>query len=221
MGKYTGGINHGFSGKTGSVIGSRWRKINYMKGLPRRSHKKATEGQIEQRDKFSMMVEFLVNLSDILVLGFNKINTNRQTVYNYALSYNLRWAFKTGDSGLEIDFSRVMISKGRLPKASDARAEMLPDNTVKVTWPPEAHTAVTSPEDKATVLLYCPVTKLGTVNSGKAERGDGGLVLAIPGNSSKDVCHVLIFFTSPGGDNSPTFYIGPVSYSEASFLSHS
>ncbi|ULT23564.1 hypothetical protein KUH03_30995 [Sphingobacterium sp. E70] len=37
MGTIVNGINGGVSGKTGSVIGSSWKSINYLKGLYKRA----------------------------------------------------------------------------------------------------------------------------------------------------------------------------------------
>jgi len=37
MGSYSKGANGIFSGKVGSIIGSSWRSIDYLKGLPKKA----------------------------------------------------------------------------------------------------------------------------------------------------------------------------------------
>lgn len=44
MATYSKGANGTFSGKVGSVIGSNWRSIDYMKGLSKKNSKPSTEG---------------------------------------------------------------------------------------------------------------------------------------------------------------------------------
>ncbi|MGQ7856375.1 DUF6266 family protein [Pedobacter sp. WC2501] len=43
-GNVSKGANGTFSGKVGSVIGSNWRSIDYMKGLSKKNSKPSTEG---------------------------------------------------------------------------------------------------------------------------------------------------------------------------------
>ncbi len=49
MGRIKQGANGGFSGKAGSVIGSSWKGIEYIKGRPKVSNKPATQRQLEQQ----------------------------------------------------------------------------------------------------------------------------------------------------------------------------
>ena len=52
MGKIKQGILGGFKGKVGTVIGSSWNGIAYMKGLPQSQKDPKTPAQVAQRNFF-------------------------------------------------------------------------------------------------------------------------------------------------------------------------
>ncbi len=85
MGKIFTGVNGGFSGKVGSVIGSSWRSVNYMRGLSKPSDKATTEKQQAQRLRFATAIRFLKQISDVLNEGYAGQVTSRVTGYNLAL----------------------------------------------------------------------------------------------------------------------------------------
>ena len=63
MGKIKQGILGGFKGKVGTVIGSSWNGIAYMRGLPQ-SHKDAkSQAQLAQRDFFKEVQDLVGQLS--------------------------------------------------------------------------------------------------------------------------------------------------------------
>lgn len=59
MGTIKQGILGGFSGKVGTVIGSSWKGISYMRGRAQNVKNPQTEKQIEQRSKFALTLDFL------------------------------------------------------------------------------------------------------------------------------------------------------------------
>lgn len=58
MGIIKQGILGGFSGKVGPVIGSSWKGIDYMKGVPTSVANPRTAPQVAQRTKFTNVVDF-------------------------------------------------------------------------------------------------------------------------------------------------------------------
>ena len=59
MGTYSKGILGSFTGKVGTVIGSSWNGIDYMRSLPRPSSKAPTALQLAQREKFGLVTKFV------------------------------------------------------------------------------------------------------------------------------------------------------------------
>ena len=63
MGKIKQGILGGFKGKVGTVIGSSWNGITYMRGLPQSQKDPKTAAQIAQRDFFREVQDLVGQLS--------------------------------------------------------------------------------------------------------------------------------------------------------------
>lgn len=209
MGRFKGGSNGAFSGKVGSVVGSNWRKIKYIKGLPKRSHKQASEAQLAQREKFQIIVKFVYDILPVIEKGCDRKKTQYNTAANVAVSYNALHALNANGRG--INFSRIKISDGSLPKAADAFALWTTEDCLRVNWNPLPRSPSTSADDEATLLLYWPGSSTFLSKVAEAVRSDGSIDIPVDPLKSSDECHLYIFFTSPKKISSPTFYIGDVS----------
>ena len=64
MGKIKQGILGGFSGKVGTVVGSYWNGIFYMKGLPQSYKKGRSSSQKMQQGYFKELVTLSMSLSN-------------------------------------------------------------------------------------------------------------------------------------------------------------
>ncbi|MBK5214765.1 MAG: hypothetical protein JJE55_14020 [Flavobacteriaceae bacterium] len=66
MGKFNDGIFGSFSGRVGNVVGANWRGIDVLRKRPRKKpNRTGTAGQLEQRAKFAMVVEFLNPIKEV------------------------------------------------------------------------------------------------------------------------------------------------------------
>ena len=63
MGKIKQGILGGFKGKVGTVIGSSWNGIAYMRGLPQSTKDRKSAAQLAQRDFFREVQDLVSQLS--------------------------------------------------------------------------------------------------------------------------------------------------------------
>jgi hypothetical protein len=95
MGKIKQGILGGFSGKVGTVVGASWKGISYMRSIPQHVHNPRTEGQVNQRSKFSVALHFLQPLNDFIRTGY-KLYAHRQSPFNSAMAYTLANATSQG-----------------------------------------------------------------------------------------------------------------------------
>ncbi|WP_207424322.1 DUF6266 family protein [Desertivirga brevis] len=212
MAEFNNGANGSFSGKVGSVVGSNWREINYIRGIAKRSKKDPSQGQIEQQMKFAMMVAFLGQVKDLLNLGFAGGKTGRATAYNLAVQYNLTNAIAGVYPEFSIDYSKVLLSKGtlNLPGAATLTADTA--GQVSASWDPTPNEFNGSVSDKVTVILYNSIKKLFMSNSlSPALRGDGTIDIEVPATYAGDTLHGYIFLTSPEkGRLSNSYYMGEV-----------
>ena len=64
MGKIKQGILGGFRGTVGTVVGSSWNGIAYMKGKPQSVRNPRTDDQVQQRNFFKDLQQLVAQLSD-------------------------------------------------------------------------------------------------------------------------------------------------------------
>ena len=117
MGKIKKGILGGFSGKVGNVVGASWKGIDYIRSMPTNMKNPRTKGQMEQRSKFAVVGKFLKAVSPVIKIGFRS-QANGQTPYNAAMKYNLQNAVISENDEFKLDFSKVVIARGSILKAS-------------------------------------------------------------------------------------------------------
>ena len=91
MGTIKQGILGGFSGRVGTVVGSTWKSVHYMRALAVSVNNPNTEKQQSQRNKFSTALNFLKTMTPFVRIGY-KNYTKDQSAFNAASGsrYNIR-----------------------------------------------------------------------------------------------------------------------------------
>ena len=88
MGTIRKGILGGFTGKVGTVVGSNWKGIAYMRSLPQKVKNPCTPAQLSQRSKFALALTLLQPMTGLLRTSW-KLYARRQTPFNAAMSYTV------------------------------------------------------------------------------------------------------------------------------------
>lgn len=132
MGRISQGILGGFSGRVGIVVGSNWKTVHYMRALAVSVNNPRTDKQQHQRTKFGMTVTFLKAINPYIRIGY-KDYTRRQSSFNAAMSYIIRNAVKGEGLNLSIDYAKVLVSRGSLMPAFNAKSTVA-GNKVTFTW---------------------------------------------------------------------------------------
>ena len=132
MGKINQGILGGVSGQVGNVIGGTWKGIDYLRIKPSSVANPRTEGQVDQRSKFSTVLQFLQPMTDFLRVGF-KLYTNKMTQFNAAMSYNLNNAITGAYPNFMIDYANALVTRGNLTGASNGAASSPSAGNVEAT----------------------------------------------------------------------------------------
>jgi hypothetical protein len=152
----TQGIMGGFSGTVGTVVGSRWRGINIMRSRATYSKDRMhTPAQLDQQLKFGLVNRFTKTLSPLLTIT-HKRYAQRKTGCNSAVSYLLEHAVTGSSPAFELDYSKVLISRGPLMGAQEAAATADPDAMINFRWRDNSSVAGTKTSDRAIVVVYCP-----------------------------------------------------------------
>ncbi|MGB4399537.1 MAG: DUF6266 family protein [Daejeonella sp.] len=155
MGRIRKGANGGFSGKAGSVVGSSWRDIDYIRGLPKLSNKPKSEKQLEQQARFALAINVLLPVKKQIDIGFCNIKQGRTTSYNLALKHMLDFAIIGIYPELVIDFSKIAFSQGRLSGVLGTTVLAEPGK-IKLNWSTDVLRSTASPADLMTILVYEP-----------------------------------------------------------------
>jgi hypothetical protein len=197
MGKINQGILGGFSGTVGSVVGASWKGINYMRSKAVSIANPRTDGQVKQRTKFSVTLAFLQPLTDFLRVGY-KLYANKKTAFNAAMSYVIDNAIIGESPDFSIDPSKVMVSRGPLAPALNARATILSDN-ILIEWDDNSTLGNANASDKALAVVY-NTTKMEVIyiTAGSA-RTDKTQSIAIPLEWSEDDLSIYLGFISEDG----------------------
>lgn len=212
MAKFINGANGTFSGKVGSVIGSSWRGINYLRGLGKKSKVPATESQRLQRDRFSLLVKFIAPLKELLDRGFAGRDLKLATAFSYAVKHNMDMGAVSVTAPVELNYAALQLSDGRLFKPRGANVEVTAD-TLTVSWNPKEIEFNSKLNDVAHVLIYNVNQDLFFTPDASSTRAMGVATAALEDMDSGDIGHVWMFFTSADGKQiSRTVYVGEVTF---------
>jgi len=178
MGTYNKGILGAFSGKVGPVVGASWRGKDVMRSLPRKGNRVATATQLVQREKFTMVSDFLTPINSVVGRYFGN-NNGDKTRRNQAMSYLMREAINYVDPDLVWDFSKVLISRGDLLGLNTATATAGTGQSVDFSWTDNSGQGDAETTDKLVVVLYEETTKttVHSLNAGLRNQGTAQVVV--------------------------------------------
>lgn len=198
MGKIKQGILGGFSGKVGTVVGSNWNSINYMRALAVNVANPNTEKQQCQRGRFLMALTFLKTFAPLIRMGYSG-NAVKMSAFNAAMSYTLKNAVTGCGTDSSIDYSRVLVSRGSLTMGQDA-AVSVGEGKASFTWTDNSGMNDAAATDTALLMVYNKVTGEAVYDTESATRADGKAELLLPSNwDAADALAVYMGFCSEDG----------------------
>lgn len=207
MGTIRNGGNGAFSGKAGSFIGSSWRDISYMRGIPKISKKPKTLKQLEQQARFATAVKFLQPVKDLLNVGFGSQKSGKATGYNLALKHVLDYAIGGVYPDFVIDYPKAQFAKGSLaaPVGAAAQAEA---GELVVTWSPVLNPFNAYLDDEVTVIIFDPATNIYLSGPMGVTRMQAEMNIPIPAVYLGNTVHVYMFYMTREGRLSNSVYVG-------------
>ena len=191
MAKYPHGINGPFYGKAGSVIGSRWKEIDYIKGLPRQSNRPPTAAQLAQRGSFKYIQEWLKPFRPFINLGLAHYS-GKMTALN--ASHSLNSAKVSGTPGnFIVDQREIVLSYGDLPQVENVETQTGP-GIVHLTW--DANSGNEGRTDQIMLAIYVPGLLLADFVFGRACRGDEKVSFGVPALAAGYQAFAYLAFSS-------------------------
>lgn len=207
MGKFEKGILGHFDGKVGTVVGSTWKGINYMRSKSKKSKKPKTLPQLKQQAKFAVMTRFVGSLGRLLKDSFNDPN-NKMTGVNLAVSFNLANAIMGDYPSYGINYSQVLVAKGVQHNVFNPQAGMGVSGMLQWTWTKNEE-ALAKPDDIAVVVAYCPEMQQGLFTESETRsKEEASLNAQI--FTGKLVHTWILFFTADKVSVSSSLYTGEV-----------
>lgn len=194
MGTIKQGILGGFSGRVGTVVGSTWKSVHYMRALAVSTNDAKTEKQLCQRGKFSTALNFLKSMTPFVRIGYQNY-TKDQSAFNAAMSYMLKNAVKGCSVNTIIDYEKALVARGNLATALDATVTVT-DNKASYVWTDNSGTGDAQTTDTAMLLAYNKNKKEAVYNVNSATRSKAKAELALPASWSDDALAVYLSFYS-------------------------
>lgn len=207
MGKISQGVLGGFSGKVGNVVGGTWKGIDYMRIKPANVSNPRTEGQVDQRSKFSTVLRFLQPMTDFLRVGF-KLYANKITQFNAAMSYNLNNAITGAYPNFTIDYANALVTRGNLTVAAGGAASSPSAGDIEVTWTNNSGSGSAAATDKALIVLINTTRQEAVFTTAGADRSARTETISVPSEyTGEDVEAFLGFISEDGSNVSNSVYI--------------
>ncbi len=208
MGKIPQGILGSLSGKVGSIIGGSWKGIDYIRIKPASVANPRTEGQVNQRNKFTITLEYLQATKDFIKIGYKSFAT-KKTEFNAAMSYVLNNAVSGIAPNFTIDYSLALLSRGGLSGVLNGTTDLTNAGQVSFGWGDNSAEGNANATDKAMVLVYNPSKKESISILDGADRTVGSQVVTIPGTYAGDTVELFMAFVSADGTQvSNSVYLG-------------
>ena len=219
MAKIGQGILGPFSGKVGTVIGSSWNGIPYIKSKATTFHDAKTPAQLAHRLKLQVAHGFVKSVKTYAEIGFRKVSGN-QTPYNRAVSCIMKQAIVGEYPTLYIEPSKVVLSQGKLAGAEECLATKEKDKKISFSWSMTSSSAENGTTDEINVLdgveddtawlIAYNFTKQ-EVKALQANRKDQKDILEYPNRWKGDKIGCYIFFASnETDDTSDSQFLGTI-----------
>lgn len=191
MGKIPDGIFGGFSGRVGRVVGYNWRGEDMLRKAPRKRPKgSGTVKQLEQRDKFAMVMRFLTPIQEVVGQYFGNTYKSKSR-FNLATSYNLTNGIIENPIGtFELDYPRILLTKGGLRGMESGSVQAKPARVLELTWTDNSGQGSAADDDLVLVVVYSPAQELFQIFDPAALRSEGTVDLVMPTYLSGDDVHV-------------------------------
>ena len=206
MARFSKGILGPFSGGVGTVIGGTWKGISYMRSKPLPTNREPSIKQLEQREKFKVMVRFLRTITGLVTVTF-KDSAIQMSGFNAAFKYNINSVITGSYPDYEIVFENVLVSRGDLPNGINPAAAMGQGAQILFSWTSNTGTGRAADTDKTVKVVYCPGRNQAIFDFGVG-RNTGGDQIAVAAFAGETVHTWLGFIAENAKSIATSVYTG-------------
>jgi hypothetical protein len=146
------------SGKIGPIVGATWKGISYIRTRPKKKKKKnklkRSPAQIAAQEKLKFMNLILVPFHEFITVGFAN-EAVEKTEISAAFSANYNTMISGVYPDLEADYSKLILSVGKLPMINDVKMILEDSEMLKLTWKSDV-VKKTAFNDQLMFVAYSP-----------------------------------------------------------------
>lgn len=210
MAKYFKGILGPFSGLIGAVVGSSWRGIDYMRSRPKKGNGVPSAAQLEQQDRFKLVIDFLHPLGAVISVGYQSARSG-STPMNVAVAYHLEQAVSGVYPALAIDYPKVVLSRGLRLATSLAEVGTATGPALAFEWLNDALPGSPELTDRISFVVYDPIADRFVIAQGVASRTALTYTMLMPVDFIGHSVRCWLYFVSAEGKAvSDSLYLGAV-----------
>lgn len=196
------------SGKAGGLVFKTGKNGNYVSSLPVHTNKKPSPVQQLQRDKMTVVMEFMRPFQWAFREYYFPFQQNKSG-FHAAKSYHLKEALKFEDGIYSIHYPKTQLTYGDLRIIENLEVEADAVNkSLKFKWKDNSDQSMAYPEDALLLLFYSEKSKSRFFYLQEARRSDGVLEYNVK-SSNGDAYHVWAsFYQADMQRASPSVYAG-------------
>jgi len=185
--------------KFGTAVFSKQFSKNTMRTKPIQVKNPRTPDQVNQRNKFSMMVAEGRRLLTMLKVSFQNMTTD-MSAFNVFIKNNIKTAITGTPGNYVIDYSLLKVAKGPLTKTVTFHAGNDLALKVKRTWTPPVDPLDVANNDFLYVASYNEDKDEWLFSPTAVTRATGTDDQTVPAAWGGDTVHVYSFFVNPAGN---------------------
>jgi len=172
-------VNKGYIGRVGNTV-TYVLNGQIVKRTIGKSSKKPTVPQLSARQKTTIIARFLNPVKEFINVGFGfEARRLKKNTYNLATSYNWLNAISGSYPEQKIDFTKVLLSKGKIGTTNNIEVKVI-DNKLEFTWDIACANPLVNDMDRIILVAYSAENNGAVWSIGSAERSEGIAHLIIP-----------------------------------------
>ena len=209
MGRLVNGINGPIVGKVGTVIGSSYKGVPYLKGPYKSRTPKISDTEKGNRSRFSMAQSWLKPLLEFVRVGFKGYGPVVEG-FIAAKSHLMKNAMEGTGAGSIINPAKVKVSFGELPLPDNIAVKLIEGNKLEFMWDAKSIPHRFAAHDQVMLLAYDIKNKKAEWTTTGQFRNVGRDILELPEEKGRTYHVYLAFVAHDRSCQSGSVYLGEV-----------
>lgn len=182
------------SGTVGNFVATTYRGQNVIRSKAFNPKDANSDAQQKHRSTFKLMSDEYTSLASIISIGFPSRPKN-QSPYNAFMAANMPDAVDTSGETPAVDYSKMVLSKGSLPKVNVTSVEA-GEEGVTIHYQPRTSYPEATADDVVTAVLKTTEGEVFTVTKPRGSAETDSVLLPLPNATSENVLYIYLIVVS-------------------------